>query len=503
MARLILVGVALVVGWALAARPDSVQPLGESRDPVPGPLSDCLLGPANLHPVGLIHGLAGLAPRPGQEQSQAEQGPARAEFKAAGVCARCHVVSVLEWGVSEHRTAGTTCQTCHGPSQGHVANERNEVKPDRLPRGAQITKTCLRCHEAGCPTTLQTANCQTCHHVHALVNPARQPPTEDDRLRELRARWEKFRRHMDEGERQIQRGDWKSAQASFQAALEVIPGDRRATQRLRVCKRRLNLSLPGFRIVGNEIDPQTGLPKQVVVVGLEIPMVLVPPGEFDLGADHLADAQPVHTVPIEAFYLGQFELTQAQWQAVLGRNPSFHQGKGFADAARLPVEQVSWHDCQALVQRLNERVPGGGFRLPTEAEWEYACRAGASGSGDRATLAQSAWFRENSRRQLSGMDESQQPDSWAPRPVGTTRPNRWGLYDLQGNVWEWCSSLARPYPYDPTDGRESLDSPGLRVLRGGSFADAAELLDPALRHGERPYRRYRWNGLRLARGVPE
>jgi len=87
--------------------------------------------------------------------------------------------------------------------------------------------------------------------------------------------------------------------------------------------------------------------------------------------------------------------------------------------------------------------------------------------------------------------------------VGTKQPNRWGLYDMQGNVSEWCSTLYRPYLYDPKDGRESLTEPGLRVLRGGGFADAAESLDPAARHAERPQRRYRWNGLRLARSVPQ
>src|SRR2546428_11405777 len=92
------------------------------------------------------------------DQERAEgPGRARAEFKAAGVCARCHVVSVLEWGISGHFTAdtGTDCKSCHGASPGHVANERNEVKPDRLPRDAQITKLCVSCHDAGCPKTLE------------------------------------------------------------------------------------------------------------------------------------------------------------------------------------------------------------------------------------------------------------------------------------------------------------------------------------------------------------
>ena len=137
----------------------------------------------------------------------------RAEFKAAGVCARCHVISVLEWGISGHFTVdtGTDCKSCHGPSAGHVANERNEVKPDRLPREAQIAKTCVSCHDAGCPKTREANSCQKCHHVHALVNPAERRATADERLTNLLERWEKFRRQMDEGDRLVQLRKWEAA----------------------------------------------------------------------------------------------------------------------------------------------------------------------------------------------------------------------------------------------------------------------------------------------------
>lgn len=216
--------------------------------------------------------------------------------------------------------------------------------------------------------------------------------------------------------------------------------------------------------------------------GAGIVMVLVPGGEADIGSERLADARPVHTVRIEPFYLGKFEITQAEWVALMGDNPSAHQQSG-----RLPVELVSWEDAQAFLANLNERVPGGGFRLPTEAEWEFAARAGVPPSG--AELARVAWFEA--------------PDSdFAPKVAGSGQPNKLGLFDMQGNVWEWCSSLAAPYPYNAWDGRESLTAAGLRVLRGGGYADQADLLDPALRHGERPNRRLRWNGLRIARSAP-
>src|SRR6266542_1122576 len=428
-------------------------------------------------------------------------GRAQADFKAAGVCARCHVVSVLEWSISKHVAAKTTRQKGHGPSKEHVANERNEVKPDRLPRGAQIARTCTSCHDAGCPKTQQTVSCQKCHHVHALIDPAKRPQAEDERLAKLHERWDRFGRHMAEGERQVQRGKWEAAQKEFQEALKLIPGNHRAVMQLALCKRRQNPAIRGFKITGSKFDAQTGLPAAVAVTGLDLAMVLVPPGEFDMGDDHFADARPVHTVVVEAFYLGQCEVTQAQWKTLMGTNPSIHQGKAFGSADKMPVENISWDDCQAFLKRLNERVPGGGFRLPTEAEWEYACRAGGEGP-DLKQLDQFAWFRENALRRPSSAQTSQKPDAWAPQPVGTKKPNRWGLYDMQGNVSEWCSSLYQPYVYDPRDGRESLTKSGQRVLRGGHFADSAESLDPALRHSERAPRRLRWNGVRLARTVP-
>jgi formylglycine-generating enzyme required for sulfatase activity len=143
------------------------------------------------------------------------------------------------------------------------------------------------------------------------------------------------------------------------------------------------------------------------------------------------------------------------------------------------VEQVSWVDAQAFIRKLNEKVPGGGFRLPTEAEWEFAARTGGAVPGPTV------------------------PGQSSPHPVGKGQPDKLGLYDMLGNVWEWCSSLERPYPFGAADGRESATAPGLRILRGGGFADPQDLLDPAFRHAERPDRRLHYNGLRLARDVPE
>jgi len=213
----------------------------------------------------------------------------------------------------------------------------------------------------------------------------------------------------------------------------------------------------------------------VSVAGLGIAMILAPGGEFEMGSDLFPNAVPAHTIKVKPFYLGKFELTQVEWRAVMGSNPSYQQGASFPDADRMPVEQVSWQDCQAFVRKLNERVPGGGFRLPTEAEWEYAAQA---------------------------PEQYHHTESAAPKAVGKGKPNRFGFYDMLGNVSEWCSSLYRPYPYSARDGREDPGAPGLRVLRGGGFADLERWVDSSARHSDRSDRRLRWNGFRLARNIP-
>ena len=254
--------------------------------------------------------------------------------------------------------------------------------------------------------------------------------------------------------------------------------DSAARAGLRRCDNQLRDTWPGFELTTTARDPGTGLPGLVRVQNLDIEMVLVPGGDGDIGSERFAGSKPVHTIRIEPFYLARLEVAQALWSSVMGSNPSAHQGKDYADSARLPVEQVSWRDAQQFLAKLNGLVPGGGFRLPTEAEWEIAART----AGTTSTVPQL-------------------PQS-APSPVGSPSPNKPGIYNMLGNVWEWCSSLAEPYPYNASDGREAADAKGLRILRGGGYADTPDLLDPALRHSERPERRVKWNGLRIARSVP-
>ena len=412
------------------------------------------------------------------------------------------MVSVLEWEISKHSEVGTDCRRCHGPSQAHVANERNEVSPDRIPRAGAADPLCVSCHTAGCPATQRSSGCLECHNPHSLTKPDQIQSYQGDRsthpMRQAFARIEEFRGVMERAEELIANQDWPSAKDALAEALRIKPGDRGALGRLRFLDRRLRLEMAGFEIVGDAFDALTGLPREVRVARLGIPMVLAPPGDFDMGADHLDEAKPVHTVSLEAFYLGKYEITQAEWQAVMGGDPSEHQEP--AHEKGLPVERVSWHDAQEFVARLNKQVGGGGFRLPTEAEWEYAARAG-SGLFKEFELARYAWYRETAMQQVAGQDFIK-VEAFSTRPVGQKEPNAWGFHDMHGNVWEWTSSVLKPYFYDPLDGRESPTAEGLRVMRGGGYADAADLLHPALRHGERANRRYRWNGLRIARSVP-
>jgi len=409
------------------------------------------------------------------------------QLKEASVCARCHVISVVEWGMSAHRKAGTNCVGCHGESRGHVVDERNNVKPDRIPRGDRISGLCATCHQAGCPKTKQAADCQSCHHVHALIDPKKPPSSKDEQLEKLAARWQSAARHNAEGGRLMKAGQSEQARAEFDAALRDRPGDPRIASLLAAATRRLQRNFAGFEIVGTARAEESGLPKQVRVSGTDIEMLLVRGGDVDMGSEKFPAAKPLHTVRVAPFYAGKHEVTQAQWKALMGTNPSAHQGRDYPGSDRLPVEMVSWADAQAFLEKLNARVSGAGFRLPSEAEWELAARAG--GPPAPKDLPRIAWFDGQER-------------ATAPHPAGTKQPNALGLFDLFGNVWEWCSSLYAPYPYDAADGRESPSAKGLRVLRGGGYADTAEYLDPDARHGERPDRKLPWNGFRIARSAP-
>ena len=183
-------------------------------------------------------------------------------------------------------------------------------------------------------------------------------------------------------------------------------------------------------------------------------MVVIPAGSFQMGSnDGDDDEKPVHQVDVPAFAIGKTEVTQAQWRAVMGSNPS----KFSDDCDHCPVERVSWHAAQEYLKRLSAGT-GQRYRLPSEAEWEYACRAGGQhtycGGEDVDRLA---WHYHNSRERTWG--------------VGIKNANAWGLHDMSGNVWEWVQDCWNDsYTGAPKDGSawERGDC-GNRVLRGGSI----------------------------------
>jgi formylglycine-generating enzyme required for sulfatase activity/predicted aspartyl protease len=225
-------------------------------------------------------------------------------------------------------------------------------------------------------------------------------------------------------------------------------------------------------------------------IGMEF--VLIPAGEFQMGSNDGDDnAKPVHTVRISRpFYLGKYEVTQAQWEAVMGNNPSAFKGN-----TNLPVENVSWQDVQEFINRLNARARDtASYRLPTEAEWEYAARAGSTTAysfGDDARQSeQYAW--SNMR-------------GFTTHPVGRLLPNAWGLYDMHGNVSEWVQDWYGAYPSGTVTAPTGPPSGSDRVYRGGGWFGDVSACRSAYRSYDAPgFISYDFGdlGFRLLREVP-
>ena len=233
----------------------------------------------------------------------------------------------------------------------------------------------------------------------------------------------------------------------------------------------------------NEAKIATYANGSLIVDGIRYELASIPAGEFQMGSDSAeayGDEKPVHTVRIsKTFWLGKTEVTQALWQAVMGSNPSdFDKGDTY------PVETVSWDDCRSFITKLNEMFGGNAFRLPTEAEWEYACRAGTT--EDRyGSLDAIAWYYGNSGN--------------TTHPVGQKQANAWGLFDMLGNVWEWCQDwyggYSAGYQTDPA-GPAAGDA---RVVRGGTWSSNVWYVRSSSRYIYVPGSRLSGLGFRLAR----
>ena len=218
--------------------------------------------------------------------------------------------------------------------------------------------------------------------------------------------------------------------------------------------------------------------------GIKLDLVFIPEGTFKMGSLRMGGYEndmPRHEVTLtNPFYMGKYEVTEQQWQVVMGRNPSCFKG------AKLPVNQISWNDAKEFIKKLNAKTDGG-YRLPTEAEWEYACRAGTTTEysfGDYITPKDANYDDSNKGK---------------PVAVGSYKANAFGLYDMHGNIWEWCEDWYGGYPSWPVEDPKGPALGQYRVLRGGSFAVNASRARSSSRIICAPALRFHVNGFRLVR----
>ncbi len=235
--------------------------------------------------------------------------------------------------------------------------------------------------------------------------------------------------------------------------------------------------LKNLRQDKNCFDPETGME-----------LVFVKGGCYEMGcgswtSDCIDDEKPVHTVCLDDFYIGKYPVTQGQWKKVMGNNPAeFQKGDNY------PVENVSWDDAQEFIKRLNRQSLGRKYRLPTEAEWEYAARSGGrkekyAGGDD---IDHVAWYGKKSGNHT--------------HPVGQKAPNCLCIYDMSGNIWEWCQDWYDEdyYSNSPRNNPAGPSSGTYRVARGGGWVSGPKYVCSTFRGGFRPSNRFDYVGFRLA-----
>lgn len=241
-----------------------------------------------------------------------------------------------------------------------------------------------------------------------------------------------------------------------------------------------------------ELAPPGASTQRAFTNSIGLSFVLIPAGSFTMGSpagepDRDNDERQ-HPVTIsKPFYLQITEVTQKQWTQVMESNPSRFRDCG----DDCPVEWVSWDDAREFIRKLNQKEGGRKYRLPSEAEWEYACRAGSAGrfcfGDDAAKLGEYAWYEANSGRKT--------------HPVGRNKPNAWGLYDMHGNVFEWCQDWYGAYPTSKVTDPTGPKAGETRVLRGGSWYYGAWFLRSANRADGRPDSRGNGIGFRVVKDL--
>lgn len=255
---------------------------------------------------------------------------------------------------------------------------------------------------------------------------------------------------------------------------------------------------------GEEISRKPGQVEYVSEVlgdGVALDLVKIPGGTFQMGSDESKNEQPIHSVTVAPFWMGKFVVTQEQYEAVMGTNPSNFKG------VKRPVEQVSWQDAVAFCQRLSEKL-GNQYRLPSEAEWEYACRAGTTtpfyfGETITTSLANYRGTDLDYHGKISSGNYGKGPRGQyreQTTPLEEFPPNGFGPYDMHGNIWEWCADhWQENYQGAPTDGSARLDENdnNNRLIRGGSWVDFPRLCRSASRKSPSPVFRDNYLGFRV------
>lgn len=250
-----------------------------------------------------------------------------------------------------------------------------------------------------------------------------------------------------------------------------------AEERYKEAEEAYNKARSARPVITGEINI-VSLPK-----GITLEMAWIPPGEFFMGSpeneEGRADTEsPRHKVTItRGFWMGRYPVTQEQWAAVMDVN---------ASNGKLPVEQVSWNDCQEFIRRLNDQGEGT-YRLPTEAQWEYACRAGTT----------TAWFFGKNPEQLDEYAWHDGNSDGKMHPAGEKQSNNWGLYDMYGNVWEWCRDWSGDYTAEAQTDPTGPETGECRVLRGGNWYSNKNNCRSATRSNNTPGSRIFGGGFRI------
>lgn len=301
----------------------------------------------------------------------------------------------------------------------------------------------------------------------------------------------------------------------YENALLLIKDDKHSKVQIEICKTELvkkNRKIGIFTFIGvlaiaigyfvnyqiskpaDELvyQAEENVDQQTAISIYDYAMVYVPGGTFQMGSNDGEDDEekPVHNVTLDGFYIGKYEVTQAQWREIMGDNPSY-----FINCDNCPVEKVSWNDVQEFIKKLNQKI-GKNYRLPTEAEWEYAARGGSESGVERSRNADFKYSGSNNIDEVAWHGSNSGNKTY---PVGQKKPNSLGIYDMTGNVWEWCSDWYRNYHSDNQTNPQGPSTGSYRVRRGGSWGNNPQSCRMANRNNDAPNYSSNVLGFRLSR----